>query len=65
MCLLNGLAKATGREMHLAAVSFRGIVTEPVLQKRGIEWGRAERIESRIVSVNHIIVANVASSPYL
>ena len=51
VCLLDGLAESTGREMNLASMSFGRIVSQPVLEERGtaetqtaISQTRSERL---------------------
>lgn len=52
--LLNGLTEAAGREVDLAAVALGLVITEPVLEERGVEGSRAEGVEAEsLAGVDH------------
>lgn len=52
--LLDGLAEPAGGEVDLAAQTLGLVVAEPVLQQRGVEWGRAQAVETvALASVDH------------
>lgn len=52
--LLNGLAEAAGGEVHLAAVALGLVVTEPVLEERGVEGRGAQAVEAEaLAGVDH------------
>jgi hypothetical protein len=53
LCLLDGLTEAAGREVNLTPVTLRLVVSEPVLQERGVQRCRAECVEAEaLASVN-------------
>lgn len=53
VCLLDGFTETSGREVNLAALTLSLVVTQPVLQKRSVEWSRAESVESKALTCVH------------
>lgn len=54
MRLLNSLAKAARREVHLAALALGLVVAQPVLQQRGVEGRGTQAVEAEaLAGVDH------------